>query len=101
MSPQKQEIASDQITGLGVDPLAVLADHFEASAFVTAPVDSVFAYVDDPAQLSAHMGKSSWMMGGGRMQTEARCWPRSNSRLPHSPEGQSLWVGFCRRRDRD
>ena len=70
MSLQKQEIASDQITGLGVDPLAVLADHFEASAFVTAPVDSVFAYVDDPAQLSSHMGKSSWMMGGGRMQTE-------------------------------
>lgn len=61
MSLQKQEIGSNQITGLEVDPLAVLSDHFEASAFVTAPVDSVFAYADDPARLSSHMSKSSWM----------------------------------------
>jgi len=70
MSLQKQEIASNQITGLGFDPLAVLSDHFEASTFVAAPADSVFAYADDPARMSSHMSKSSWMMGGGRMRTE-------------------------------
>jgi hypothetical protein len=48
----------------------VLSDHFEASAFVAAPAESVFAYADDPARLSSHMSKSSWMMGGGRMKTE-------------------------------
>jgi polyketide cyclase/dehydrase/lipid transport protein len=48
----------------------VLSDHFEASAFVAAPPESVFAYADDPARLSSHMSKSSWMMGGGRMKTE-------------------------------
>jgi len=37
---------------------------------VAAPADSVFAYADDPARLSSHMSKSSWMMGRGRMLTE-------------------------------
>jgi hypothetical protein len=50
--------------------VAVLSDHFDESAFVAAPADSVFAYADDPARLSAHMRESSWMMGGGRMQTQ-------------------------------
>jgi hypothetical protein len=48
----------------------VLPDHFEASAFVAAPPETVFAYADDWARLSSHMSKSSWMMGGGRMKTE-------------------------------
>jgi hypothetical protein len=51
--------------------VAVLSDHFEQSAFVAAPADSVFAYADDPARLSSHMSKSSWMMGGGRTQTNS------------------------------
>jgi hypothetical protein len=71
MSLRKQEIGSDQIKALAlVDPLPIFSDHFEASAFVAAPADMVFAYADDPARLSSHMSKSSWMMGGGRMQTE-------------------------------
>ena len=48
----------------------MFSDHFEASALVGAPADSVFAYADDPARFSSHMSKSSWMMGGGRMLTE-------------------------------
>jgi hypothetical protein len=43
------------------------AHHHETSAIVAAPPDAVFAHVDDPARLSAHMEKSSWAMGGGRM----------------------------------
>lgn len=44
--------------------------HAEIRAAVDAPVDRVFAYVDDHARLSAHMTKSSWMMGGGRMDVQ-------------------------------
>jgi Polyketide cyclase / dehydrase and lipid transport len=47
-----------------------LTHHYEASAFVQAPMDEVFAYVDDPTRLSSHMSKSSWMMGGGQMEIE-------------------------------
>ena len=70
MPLRKPQFGSDQITRLGVDPLAMFSDHFEASAFVAAPSDIVFAYADDPARLSSHMSESSWMMGGGRMETE-------------------------------
>jgi len=48
----------------------MLAHHYETSAIVLAPPDRVFAYADDPARLSSHMSESSWMMGGGRMQTQ-------------------------------
>jgi hypothetical protein len=40
--------------------------HFESSAFVPAPIDGVFSYLDDHVRLASHMSKSSWMMGGGR-----------------------------------
>src|SRR5262249_17973655 len=39
----------------------------ERHAFIQAPVDEVFAYVDEPTRLSSHMRQSSWQMGGGRM----------------------------------
>lgn len=45
----------------------MLTHHDESSAFVRAPVDAVFAYVDAPTHLSSHMSQSSWQMGGGRM----------------------------------
>jgi hypothetical protein len=51
-------------------PARELLSHYEASALVAAPPQTVFAYADDPARLSSHMSKSSWMMGGGRMLTE-------------------------------
>jgi hypothetical protein len=41
--------------------------HFEADAFINASDTDVFAFVDGHAQLSGHMTKASWMMGGGRM----------------------------------
>jgi hypothetical protein len=44
--------------------------HYETSAIVRAPLDRVFAHLDDHARLSAHMSKSSWMMGGGSMLVE-------------------------------
>jgi hypothetical protein len=45
-----------------------LGHHQETSALVAALPDAVFAYVDDPRRLSAHMEKSSWAMGGARMK---------------------------------
>jgi Polyketide cyclase / dehydrase and lipid transport len=47
-----------------------LAHHYEAIALVQAPMEKVFAYVDDPTRLASHMSKSSWMMGGSRMRIE-------------------------------
>ena len=43
------------------------ARHYEETTTVAATPAEVFAYLDDPARLAGHMGKSSWMMGGGRM----------------------------------
>ena len=44
--------------------------HEASTALVHAPVDQVFAYLDDPKALSAHMGESSMMMLGSRMSTQ-------------------------------
>jgi hypothetical protein len=44
--------------------------HFESAAFVPASTDSVFNYIDDHERLSSHMSRSSWMMGGGRMDVQ-------------------------------
>ena len=44
--------------------------HYESSGVVSATGEQVFAHVDDHARLSSHMSKSSWMMGGGRMDIE-------------------------------
>lgn len=41
--------------------------YHETSIAVPAPIDRVFAYLDDHARLSSHMRKPSWQMGGGRM----------------------------------
>jgi Polyketide cyclase / dehydrase and lipid transport len=47
-----------------------LPHHFEFSAPIPAPAEQVFAYVDDHTRLSSHMNRSSWWMGGGRMEIE-------------------------------
>ena len=44
--------------------------HDESTALVHAPTERVFAHLDDPKSLSAHMGKSSMMMMGSRMSVE-------------------------------
>lgn len=41
--------------------------HYESAGLIAAPLERVFAFVDDPARLAGHMTESSWMMGGGRM----------------------------------
>ncbi|MCL4416898.1 MAG: SRPBCC family protein [Actinobacteria bacterium] len=43
--------------------------HYENSILIPASVKDVFDYVDDHTNLSSHMNKSSWMMGGGKMET--------------------------------
>ena len=45
----------------------MLTRHEESAGLVSAPVERVFAHVDDHARLSSHMSQSSWTMGGGRM----------------------------------
>ena len=44
--------------------------HDESAALVHAPIDRVFARLDDPMSLAAHMGESSMMMMGSRMSME-------------------------------
>lgn len=46
-----------------------MSRHYEASAFLPARAESVFEHLDDHTRLAAHMSKSSWKMGGGRMET--------------------------------
>ena len=41
--------------------------HDETTALAHAPADRLFAYLDDPKSLAAHMGESSIMMMGSRM----------------------------------
>ena len=44
--------------------------HCESLLEVHTPADVLFSYLDDHAQLAAHMSKSSWMMLGSRMAIE-------------------------------
>ena len=44
--------------------------HAETRASVRAPAERVFAHLDDPLRLAAHMTKRSWMMAGSRMSVE-------------------------------
>ena len=44
--------------------------HDECTALANAPVDRVFAHMDDPKALAAHMGESSMMMMGSRMSID-------------------------------
>ena len=41
--------------------------HHESAGVVDAPVEQVFAYLDDHVQLSAHMTRRSWRMAWGKM----------------------------------
>jgi len=50
--------------------VTALTHHYESSAGVHAAAKDLFSHVDDPARLSSHMSKSSWMTGGSRMSTE-------------------------------
>ena len=41
----------------------------ESVAVINASPEQVFAALDDHTRLSSHMSKSSWRMGGGKMET--------------------------------
>jgi len=45
------------------------SNHYHEDALVSSSPEKVFAYLDDHMNLSSHMNKSTWMMGGGRMGT--------------------------------
>jgi hypothetical protein len=42
---------------------------YESTGFVQAPMEQVFAHIDDHKRLSSHMGEPSWRTGGGRLET--------------------------------
>jgi len=44
-----------------------MQNHYEDSVIVSVTPEEIFKYVDDHKNLSSHMNKSSWMMGGGKM----------------------------------
>ena len=44
--------------------------HCEREATIRGNAEDIFAYMDDPKHLAAHMDKSSWMMGGGKLTIE-------------------------------
>lgn len=44
--------------------------HYEESTTIPSPPEEVFGYVDDHSRFSAHMNKSSFMLGGGRMKVQ-------------------------------
>ena len=41
--------------------------HFEKNIIIPATPEMIFQNVDDHSRFSSHMNKSSWMMGGGKM----------------------------------
>lgn len=42
--------------------------HHEEHTIISASAAELFAFIDDHKQFSSHMSKSSWMMGGGKME---------------------------------
>jgi hypothetical protein len=50
-----------------MDKASSFTRHSEAVGSLAVNAEDLFTYLDKHSQLSAHMTKSSWMMGGGRM----------------------------------
>lgn len=48
----------------------MLPRHYETTGLVAADITRVFEHLDDHTRLSAHMSKSSWKMGGGKMEMD-------------------------------
>ena len=44
--------------------------HHETSVLLNAPPEEIFAHLDDPRRLAAHMTRRSWMMAGSRMTVD-------------------------------
>lgn len=43
--------------------------HYRESVIIDAQAEDIFTYIDDHTKFSSHMNNSSWMMGGGHMDT--------------------------------
>ncbi len=41
--------------------------HYHFTTILQTTAENAFEYLDDPKKLSSHMGKSSWMMAGSKM----------------------------------
>jgi hypothetical protein len=65
------------------DSTAQFPSNYADSAVVAAAPPELFACLDKHSQLSAHMTRRSWMMGGGRMEitTDDGRFQRLGSRL--------------------
>ncbi|HCE31378.1 MAG: hypothetical protein UT54_C0067G0015 [Candidatus Daviesbacteria bacterium GW2011_GWB1_39_5] len=44
--------------------------HYQEAALIQASPNDAFNFIDDHNAFSSHMNKSSWMMGGGKMETQ-------------------------------
>ena len=68
--------------------------HAAAEALVASIPAELFAYLDKHSQLSMHMTKRSWMMGGGRMDmtTDEGGFQRLGSRLRLSGKAFGLRI---------
>lgn len=42
--------------------------HFSSSVKINTSLEKAFDFLDDPKKISGHMGKSSWMMAGSKME---------------------------------
>ncbi|MBI2599810.1 SRPBCC family protein [Candidatus Daviesbacteria bacterium] len=43
--------------------------HYQETALIQASATDTFNFIDDHNNFSSHMNRSSWMMGGGKMET--------------------------------
>ena len=55
------------VRAIGNSTLVLFERRYEATGILHASRESAFEFMDDPRRLSSHMGKSSWMMMGSRM----------------------------------
>jgi len=62
--------ALDHIISYQILLMNTLPHHYEETILVPVSPKTLFDFVDDHQNLSSHMSKSSWMMGGGKMITE-------------------------------
>lgn len=48
----------------------VYSKHYQEEIAINNTPERIFSYADEPMNFSSHMSKSSWMMGGGKMETK-------------------------------
>lgn len=58
------------MTASAATPSLPYVRNFASGRVITASPEQLFAFVDDAARFSAHMGRSRWQMAGSRMNIE-------------------------------